>query len=313
MLYFPEPILGLPSVSRHRNVILNLSMNIRDAFYSLVALEGLVLYRFAQIRCLESGIHFLPFFKCDLPFKWIACGFYYVRNILKVVLGYIKLWLQLHTASINVCLLNPKSVGKVTLAALKSPSNNKPSRPRVSSYKVNIDPGYLSDPQDLEALWLGWDASTTVKQQWFGRCTEILPGLPFVTLFAVVSFFGSALDWLGLSLWEGPAVKDANICQSKVIPSWFSAYVAEFTNPYYHWCGTCAMGEGTVEDNDTTPFNDSSYVVDEELHVRGIKGLRVCDASVFPSCISAPTALTCAALGHAVSCFIPSKRSESER
>lgn len=40
------------------------------------------------------------------------------------------------------------------------------------------------------------------------------------------------------------------------------------------------------------------WVVDSSLRVRDIPGLRVCDASVFPTTISGPTALTCAALGH---------------
>ena len=40
-------------------------------------------------------------------------------------------------------------------------------------------------------------------------------------------------------------------------------------------------------------------VVDDKLRVRGIHGLIVCDASVFPKCVSVPTALTCAALGLA--------------
>ena len=38
----------------------------------------------------------------------------------------------------------------------------------------------------------------------------------------------------------------------------------------YHPCGTCAMGE----------------VVDERLRVRGVKGIRVVDASIFPNHIS---------------------------
>jgi choline dehydrogenase-like flavoprotein len=41
------------------------------------------------------------------------------------------------------------------------------------------------------------------------------------------------------------------------------------------------------------------FVVNEFLRVRGISGLRVCDASVFPQCVTVPTALTCAAMGFA--------------
>ena len=42
----------------------------------------------------------------------------------------------------------------------------------------------------------------------------------------------------------------------------------------YHPCGTCKMG------------NDEMAVVDQELRVRGVDGLRVVDASVMPDIIS---------------------------
>ena len=89
-----------------------------------------------------------------------------------------------------------------------------------------------------------------------------------------------------------------------VRPEWFSSYAAEFTNPYYHWCGTCAMGEEKTADLDVDAIEQFGFVVDEHLCVRGTACLRVCDASVFPGCISAPTALTCAALGRAASAVI---------
>lgn len=41
----------------------------------------------------------------------------------------------------------------------------------------------------------------------------------------------------------------------------------------YHVCGTCAMG----------PDNDPAAVLDHRLRVRGVEGLRVVDASVFPT------------------------------
>lgn len=47
-------------------------------------------------------------------------------------------------------------------------------------------------------------------------------------------------------------------------------FVANAVDSAYHPCGTCKMG------------SDADAVVDHELKVRGIKGLRVVDASVFP-------------------------------
>lgn len=56
-----------------------------------------------------------------------------------------------------------------------------------------------------------------------------------------------------------------------------------------------------------------SSVVDENLRVRGISGLRICNASVFPDSISAPTALTCAALGYVAASEIWTTRRKVHR
>ncbi len=45
----------------------------------------------------------------------------------------------------------------------------------------------------------------------------------------------------------------------------------------YHTAGTCKMG------------SDSEAVVDHELRVRGLEGLRVIDASIMPTVVAAPT------------------------
>jgi choline dehydrogenase len=49
------------------------------------------------------------------------------------------------------------------------------------------------------------------------------------------------------------------------------AFVRENLESTYHPCGSCRMGE------------DDMAVVDSELCVRGIEGLRVIDSSVFPT------------------------------
>jgi choline dehydrogenase-like flavoprotein len=140
----------------------------------------------------------------------------------------------------------------------------------------------------LFALWKGWKATGTLKGGHRGLI-EIIPGCGFVVLTWM-------LEWLRLFMCQSNKDNALN-SKGSAIPSWFSSYVAEFAVPYYHWFGTCAMGQVTNEIGD-------DFVVDEFLRVRGISGLRVCDASVFPQCVTVPTALTCAAMGFASSEFV---------
>jgi choline dehydrogenase-like flavoprotein len=55
------------------------------------------------------------------------------------------------------------------------------------------------------------------------------------------------------------------------------AFLRRSCMSYFHPVGTCAMGSG------------EEAVVDAELRVRGVKGLRIADASVMPTIPSANT------------------------
>ena len=55
------------------------------------------------------------------------------------------------------------------------------------------------------------------------------------------------------------------------------AYVAGTAGTVFHPVGTCRMGA------------DPASVLDEELRVRGVDGLRVADASVMPTLVSGNT------------------------
>jgi choline dehydrogenase-like flavoprotein len=57
------------------------------------------------------------------------------------------------------------------------------------------------------------------------------------------------------------------------------AFIKQHAETIYHPVGTCKMGNSS----------DEMAVVDEQLNVRGVKGLRVADASVFPSLIGGNT------------------------
>lgn len=56
----------------------------------------------------------------------------------------------------------------------------------------------------------------------------------------------------------------------------------------YHPAGTCRMG----------PATEAGSVVDAQLRVHGVEGLRVADASIMPEVVNAPTHATCVAIGE---------------
>lgn len=60
---------------------------------------------------------------------------------------------------------------------------------------------------------------------------------------------------------------------------YWECYLRYMTTTMYHPTGTCKMG----------PLSDESTVVDPELKVKGVNGLRVVDASIMPSIVSANT------------------------
>ena len=72
----------------------------------------------------------------------------------------------------------------------------------------------------------------------------------------------------GAELHPGPEAKDDRALR---------AHVAGFTETLYHPVGTCKMGQ------------DAAAVVDSELRVHGVEGLRVVDASIMPTVIGGNT------------------------
>jgi choline dehydrogenase len=60
------------------------------------------------------------------------------------------------------------------------------------------------------------------------------------------------------------------------------------TDTIYHAAGSCRMG----------PASDRDAVVDSELRVHGIDGVRVADASIMPEIVNAPTHAACVMIGE---------------
>jgi choline dehydrogenase len=77
----------------------------------------------------------------------------------------------------------------------------------------------------------------------------------------------------------GPAVTSASDLEQ---------FVRRAADTIYHLAGTCRMG----------PASDRESVVDSELRVHGIDGLRVADASIMPEVVNAPTNAACLVVGE---------------
>jgi choline dehydrogenase len=89
---------------------------------------------------------------------------------------------------------------------------------------------------------------------------------------------GSRLSkWRKSESLPGPSVEDE---------ASLTEYLRRSTMPYWHPVGTCRMG------------GDPDSVVDPELRVRGIQGLRIADASVMPTIVSANTNATVLAIAE---------------
>ena len=137
-----------------------------------------------------------------------------------------------HGYSCHVCLLQPKSRGRVTLASadpLAAPA---------------IDPNFLAERDDVERLVRGFKLMRTILQQ------------P-----ALAELGGRELETSAL------AQTDAQI----------EDFIRNFGDTIYHPVGTCRMGNGPLD------------VVDAQLRVRGLQGLRVVDASIMPRIVSGNT------------------------
>jgi choline dehydrogenase len=96
----------------------------------------------------------------------------------------------------------------------------------------------------------------------------------------VISLTREIMAQPALSAYRGEEIQPGpSIASQEAIDAWVRANVESA----YHPCGTCAMGAPT----------DPAAVLDPECRVRGADGLRVVDASVFPSIpngnINAPT------------------------
>ena len=83
---------------------------------------------------------------------------------------------------------------------------------------------------------------------------------------------------------------ELDLASDDALDAWLMANVSSFQ----HISGTCKMG----------PASDPMAVVDQYCNVRGLAGLRVADASIFPNIVRANTNATAVMIGERASDFI---------
>jgi choline dehydrogenase-like flavoprotein len=91
-----------------------------------------------------------------------------------------------------------------------------------------------------------------------------------------------AEEWGAVEVYPGPDVADADV----------EDWVRRTAITYHHQVGTCRMG------------TDTASVVDPQLRVHGIPGLRVIDASVIPTVPTGNTNAPAAMIGERGATFV---------
>lgn len=127
----------------------------------------------------------------------------------------------------------------------------------------------LSNPDDMARMVTGVRALAELLQT--GPVTELCaPADPF-------------LGKPGTELTPAAAL-EALVADAHGLDSW----IASNASDGIHIAGSCKMG----------PMDDHTAVVDNHCTVRGLTGLRVCDASIMPTLVRANTHLSCIAIGE---------------
>jgi catechol 2,3-dioxygenase-like lactoylglutathione lyase family enzyme len=148
-------------------------------------------------------------------------------------------------------------------------------RPLARGYVRLASPDPMAKPL-IHANYLGCEAD-------FRRLTDA------VRLSRRIYGTRAMSEWVQAEVVPGPGVADADL----------GDYVREAADSYHHQAGACRMGQ------------DSMAVVDPQLRVHGIQGLRVADASVMPAVPSGNCHAAIVMIGEKVADMVKSARRDA--
>ncbi|MFF2520735.1 GMC family oxidoreductase [Streptomyces liangshanensis] len=118
------------------------------------------------------------------------------------------------------------------------------------------------------------DTPPVVDPNYLGDPTDVAR---MVKILREVRRITERMSWREEELQPGPGVRTDEEC---------AAYLRATVQPFWHPAGTCRMG------------SDADAVLDPDLRVNGVSGLRVADASVMPTPISAHNNATVLAIAE---------------
>ena len=140
--------------------------------------------------------------------------------------------------------------------------------------------GFATVPDSRGSIRLaGPDPATAplINPNYLGAESDMKRMIHGLTVAREIAATRAFAPWRGREVLPGPDTTDEPALR---------AFIARATGTYYHPVGSCAMGTGP------------EAVVDSELRVHGLTGLRVADASIMPTIVSVNTNATAIMIGE---------------
>ena len=218
-------------------------------------------------------------------------------------------WLCGFVFGFLVCLTKPHSRGGLVNPATTLDPETGAMRPQPGP--LLADPAYLSDERDVATLRAAVATAHALLEEsrqrdglWY---LELLPGLPFnyclaadffalyARLFAAPFYHACGTCQMGGGSGTGSGAGSAAAGEAVPVATTARALASSEAATA---SAEAAAAAASASEPSGKRLRRSTAVVDPELRVYGVSGLRIADASVFPAIPSGPIAAVCMAVGE---------------